>query len=244
MKNNEIKVTVNNEEMNVYKIEKAIKELETMKKRNAKAYANKKSYISDTDWNEYESLSDNDKNDLFTRVIINKGFSSVQKIRKHSADSCDYLYINNVYYVMENIPHIVADSYIRMETVYKYKYSNSVHHAFRACVANSIYHCRFDDFSNATALYEINSDGESYCVIDTANETARDYEMNTELVAIAKAEYSKANALIQFIIKEKYYNNESFQRIAEKAYYHGITEKQLSSQYINRIYQKWIEQFR
>ena len=241
MKHNEIKVTVNSEEMNNYKLEKALKALDAMKKRNSKAYANKKSYISDSDWTEYENMSDNDKNDLFTRVIINKGFSSVQKIKKHSADSCDYLYINNISYVMNNLPHIVADSFIRLETVYKYKYFNSVHHAFRACVANAIYHCRFDDFSNASALYEINTDGEERCIIDTSNETKRDYEIDTELIGIAYAELSKANELIHYIVECKVYTDFSNETIARNAYLHGYTEKQFTGQYIGKIYKNWQE---
>ena len=231
-------------------LENTIKE-----KRNAnkKAYANKKSYIDDSKWDEYDSLKNGDGdalNDLLTRTIINKGYSTVRMYRKaiqnpkFTATESDYRIVNNIAYVMDNLSHVVADTYIRIETTYRYKYSESVYHAVRACAFNSIDHCKRDDFSNASALYTVNSDGEERCIIDTDNESAREYEINTESVAIAKAEFSRASELVQFIIKMKYEYNDSFATIANKAYLHGITENKVSGQYINKVYNKWIEQFK
>lgn len=184
--NNEIRVEINNDEERLAKVEKALK---ILAKQNAVSYRNKNAnIINENDWSEYDNMNDEDKNDLLTKMVINRGFKSVQKIRNHKGENADYIYVNNISYVIENFPHIVADMYARIESYYKMKYPHNVHHAIRCAVANSIYHCKEDDHdTKTTALFVVNDEGEERCVVDTEGERSKDYEINVEEKAIFNA---------------------------------------------------------
>ena len=240
MKQNEIKVVVNDEDMNLAKVEKALK---TLAKIHEKAIRNKKAYINDTDWNEYNSMEDGDKNDLLTRCVISKGFSSVQKIKAKKADTADYLYVNNIGYVMNNIPHIVSDVFVRIETQYKTKYPHNVHRAVRCAIANSIYHCKKDDYSNASALYKEEEDGKEVCVIDTENESCKPYEINVESYAILLASIDSLTERERFII-QSIMDGYTREETAKRLFYHGIDSAQVTSQAISKALKKIQEKLR
>jgi hypothetical protein len=240
MKQNEIKVVVNSEEMNLAKVEKTLKSLARI---HEKAIRNKKAYINDTDWNEYNAMEDGDKNDLLTRCVISKGFSSVQKIKNHKADSADYMYINNIGYVMSNISHIVADTFVRIESQYKAKYPHNVHRAVRCAIANSIYHCKKDDYSNATALYKDMEDGKEVCIIDTENESCKPYEINVETYSILLAEIDTLTERERFII-QSIVDGYTREETAKRLYYHGIDKEKVTSQAISKTLKKIQEKLR
>lgn len=232
MENNEIKVTIGTEKERMDKVEKALNKLAII---HEKAMNNKKADICDTDWNEYDTMNGEDKNDLLTRIVIRRGYSAVQKIRQKSGEKADYIFVDNIDYIRHNFMHVVSDMYARVEDVYKMKYPHNVHRALRCAVANSIYHCKEDDHdTKTTALYKVNSDGEEYCIVDTENERARDYEVDTEERAIFNVTIDSMEPIDNIIARENMYGYENKEIGNHLFYKHTMVKKPMTGQGVGK----------